>query len=999
MLPTIYDILEVLAQPHSGNRFKHCDGTTENASIYEDGEAYYCHKCSSAGNALTLLESWGVEGQDVDNLLGERFPMFNRLDTRHQPDPLKKALTHFTNLANAMLLTSEDPRIVQIREWMLIKWGLTREDIQRFRIGLSISPMIQWLPQETLDAMNTIGMFDHGTFRLNRYLIFPEYKRGYVDYFQGRNLDPNCDKHHRHFKVSHFAATAFGYYDSKKVIKRSKEVLPLVVVEGICDYYTMAKLGFPCVSVTGAGAKQTQVVAKILDLHKSCSGTIVEFDQDAKPDDEEKKNSGREQAIVMASLLCDNGIDSIPTFTSAHTFLEVLPPEIEAMEKLDIGQLGALLTVENLRNLYVGKYRNLLGIDSSGAVMREPSSFLRMEIQKAHSPEAMERVYRWVSNQAESMQPQYYGLLTAQFSHKTADIKKYLKKYGAKCADDVLVVEDDEFMPYKNPSHDYQPVPAEKAMFCTKSGFYRGKVLVDPDTQEYETLLLLCVIVTKQQEISPGEYKVTLHSKEVYTAEQAAQLGKSFPTRDMRYLANTLWWEPSGGVSAKDPFCLKQVGSNFEKALAELNAQELYVDVYNYFRDRVIFSDPRYIHIAVLYVFMSYCFRLFSAVPYLHIKGPKNSGKSQLLKCFGALCFKANVSVADTAATLFRSIDQHCPTLCLDEQEFNKISKDKSDTSDKDQDKYQILNAGYADGLYVSRNEVDPKLKRMEREYYDVYGPKIFGGISNFYGTLESRCITVKTRSAHMEEQERLKVTDKFEDHEEAKSIQNRLMVWSLSQAMQLNINRLTVLGDRNFTRRAGNRNTQLFSPLLTVLRTLGDPMGFEDNFLEYIKQHQSEQSQVTAASFGYELLRVLRKTHTLLQDPKLHKLYGVYSWSPSGMKALYKPYINLVKQQLLDVYQGAPEHEVSLNRIRSSLERDSVARRTSCRSQQVLRQFRDQHRPTVGANGDYYEAVNIDVSLAEQILKSNEGAFNDAIQSRDEELGSIVDHDGDDIA
>src|SRR6185437_11544962 len=73
--------------------------------------------------------------------------------------------------------------------------------------------------------------------------------------------------------------------------------------------------------------------------------------------------------------------------------------------------------------------------------------------------------------------------------------------------------------------------------------------------------------------------------------------------------------------------------------------------------------------ILTLYTFLSYFHQAFEAVPYLHIHGPKGTGKTTIAKLFEALGFNAQLWVSASPASIFRTIDQLSCLLIFDEME------------------------------------------------------------------------------------------------------------------------------------------------------------------------------------------------------------------------------------------------------------------------------------------------------------------------------------------
>jgi hypothetical protein len=108
------------------------------------------------------------------------------------------------------------------------------------------------------------------------------------------------------------------------------------------------------------------------------------------------------------------------------------------------------------------------------------------------------------------------------------------------------------------------------------------------------------------------------------------------------------------------------------------------------------------------------------------------SGKSRVLKNVAAMGFNGMFFISMTMASLFRLIESHRPTVCIDEAET--LSKDDKGSL------VTIYNAGYQAGVSVPRVEGDSGARRVEG--YDVYAPLAVGGIAGVGRVAASRSVT-----------------------------------------------------------------------------------------------------------------------------------------------------------------------------------------------------------------------------------------------------------------
>ncbi|MEM0136378.1 MAG: hypothetical protein QXU18_14325 [Thermoplasmatales archaeon] len=146
-----------------------------------------------------------------------------------------------------------------------------------------------------------------------------------------------------------------------------------------------------------------------------------------------------------------------------------------------------------------------------------------------------------------------------------------------------------------------------------------------------------------------------------------------------------------------------------------------------------------------LYTILTYCYRLFNAVPYLLLWGEKGTAKTKIGDIHEQLDFNAFKSVAVTGANLYRTIKDTLGTVIVDENEKMNL-KEKSEN---ELDIEAIANSGYKVGGKVSR--IDRVGTRNKRVLYPTYSPKIFCSIQNVTETIRDRAyifVMLKTLDA-----------------------------------------------------------------------------------------------------------------------------------------------------------------------------------------------------------------------------------------------------------
>jgi hypothetical protein len=89
-----------------------------------------------------------------------------------------------------------------------------------------------------------------------------------------------------------------------------------------------------------------------------------------------------------------------------------------------------------------------------------------------------------------------------------------------------------------------------------------------------------------------------------------------------------------------------------------LKTDEMFSKLVMFFKRFVYFDDPVFYSLSAIFVIFTYLFDIFDETPYLQIRGPKGSGKTQLGDMFWLLCFNAFISNEISDAAVFRTIAQ-----------------------------------------------------------------------------------------------------------------------------------------------------------------------------------------------------------------------------------------------------------------------------------------------------------------------------------------------------
>jgi hypothetical protein len=130
----------------------------------------------------------------------------------------------------------------------------------------------------------------------------------------------------------------------------------------------------------------------------------------------------------------------------------------------------------------------------------------------------------------------------------------------------------------------------------------------------------------------------------------------------------------------------------------------------------------------------TYFFPIFSAYPFLNIKAPKRSGKSQCLNFLNQICFNA-VKARPTLAALCDTVDSLRGTYLIDQADslerkgYEELLDVLTDSYKKSGGKRRIINFD--------------KAKSREVLEYETYGPKAFASIKELPEDLRDRCLII----------------------------------------------------------------------------------------------------------------------------------------------------------------------------------------------------------------------------------------------------------------
>ena len=287
--------------------------------------------------------------------------------------------------------------------------------------------------------------------------------------------------------------------------------------------------------------------------------------------------------------------------------------------------------------------------------------------------------------------------------------------------------------------------------------------------------------------------------------------------------------------------------------------------------------------VLALWVFLTYIFRAFSAVPYLFVTGPLNSGKSRLLEVLAQLVFRPFASSNMTAATLFRTLHGQGGTVLLDEAErLRRRNEGIGPLLD-------MLLAGYRHGGRATR--MGYRAGKPGALSYQVYGPKALACINEVPATLMSRCINIPLTRALTDSPT---AKNRFDPASTAwQSVRDNLHTVVLEHGKEW----LELPKQTDICKTLGNRDFELWQPIMAIASWF-ESHGVE-GLLALVRQYAmaeiARKGEYVMPEADEVLLRAVTKAlldgnwpapHEILETAKKSHSVLFAAWLPRGVSA-----------------------------------------------------------------------------------------------------------------
>lgn len=312
----------------------------------------------------------------------------------------------------------------------------------------------------------------------------------------------------------------------------------------------------------------------------------------------------------------------------------------------------------------------------------------------------------------------------------------------------------------------------------------------------------------------------------------------------------------------------------------EISTYDLANGLSRFFQKYIWFQNPVNYDVLAFYTMGTYLARMFDSFPYLTINGLKRTGKSNTLDLLQHLCFNPTLSVNNTIAATFRLIHSNFCTLIRDEAEqFNVKTPENTD-------ELTILNSGYKCGSRVTRVEKDAK-GNMEAVEFEVYSPKIFGGINVLNTTLLDRAILIKSHRAPKEVVMNMPrmIQESAKWRAEADDLRDQIYTWMLTKFYQVKY----ITDHYPPSDAIINREWELWLPLLSIAlladkenpeaESEANKDSFTRRLLRFAKEKGDEKREIEQDDTRE--LAILEAIHKLIEDNEVGAVLGHPLWYP----------------------------------------------------------------------------------------------------------------------
>lgn len=333
---------------------------------------------------------------------------------------------------------------------------------------------------------------------------------------------------------------------------------------------------------------------------------------------------------------------------------------------------------------------------------------------------------------------------------------------------------------------------------------------------------------------------------------------------------------------------VKNGGVLFPSGLGELRTTRQLAEIIERFVKRNYLLENAYMgRIIAYYVLLTWVYDAFDALCYLRAMGEAGSGKSELMRRVGHLCYRLlPASGASTSASFFRATEMFKGTVFIDEADLH-------DGGDMSNELVKFLNLGAMKGNNIWRlAEVTSAMggRDFELTTFNTFGPKLIAMRKDFRDdAVGTRALTLKLMPREPIELKqagiRLNIDDDF--RADALKLRNMLLRWRL-EVWEPHID----TDDDDMDLEISSRLNQVTMPLKALAK--GDPelRAEIERFLRAYNQEMVLTRSMTIAA------RVVEAMWSIRTEPERQYMM---SHTPEGDAYMFVGDVRKVANEIMD--------------------------------------------------------------------------------------------------
>lgn len=629
------------------------------------------------------------------------------------------------------------------------KYGFTNDILESCTVGYcSHQPDDMF----RLSEMGGAGLINNnGQFRFTDRIIFPYWQHGIVRWMSSRYIGepPNgVPKYMTLDSNAYLKPVVYNYDDAM----RRPTSDPLFIVEGPTDAISAMQHGFRACAV-GSASPSPDIASSLAQLGRDAELKYIVMDS-------EDSGAGERGARATAQLMILNGVN--PKIITL--------PRSPMVKKIDLcdflRQNGGSRLIEIINHCAL---RNDPW-DEDGIqyyIETLPDKAIR-ECPPVVEDNRLQEVIRTFAPLADTQANIYIKALQKKLGAKAVDLSKLMTAVRSGMTTKHLEINNAyEPLPYVAQDYIYnnktETWMAHRAVFIPQ---VRSIVLGDSEILE-DTDGFLYFIVAYPKE---GGWDI-IQSKTIEADKLTKQQKDKFPSPSVITFRDAK--EYSWSFTDENPWSCKNFAMG---AVTSIDIGGLYDKIQTLFDEYIIFPDSRDTHLFTLFTFWTYIYMGFSATPYIHCNGAKDSGKTSVLELLSNLCFNAAAGSNVSASSAFRTVHNNRCTLIIDETENLRNPAPNSNS--------EVLKTICLAGNRKTRTSQTYRtdVDNMQPVAFSNYCPKVFGSIRTMGDVLGSRAIYVQCLSAKKDDLLRLKNLTKDLDYLRFyfQEIRDQLQIWSL---------------------------------------------------------------------------------------------------------------------------------------------------------------------------------------------------------------------------